>query len=252
MSKQTRRSRKAESQQFLQQSNETLKSSNYQPKFSNLKKAVNIVPRNVKQEEYLEYLSDDNRKLIVASGAAGTGKTSLAVMAGIKQLSEKKISKIVLSRPAVGVENEDHGFLPGTIYDKMLPWVMPLMDVLEQYYSQKEITALLENKVICIEPLMYLRGRNLEKSWIIFDEAQNSTMNQMKMILTRLCEGSKIIITGDPNQKDKQFRYDNGLDDLMNKIDKSESKLFGMVKFENKDIVRSELVKEILAMYDEE
>lgn len=247
MSRKERRSRNVDSVETAS----TTQQNTYQPKFTNLKKAVNIIPRNIKQEEYLELLSDPDKHLIVASGSAGSGKTALAMMAGIKALSEKRVDKIVLSRPAVGVEGEDHGFLPGTIYEKMLPWMLPLLDVLDQYYSKKEIESLIENGVISIQPLMYLRGRNLEKSWIIFDEAQNSTRSQMLMLLTRLCEGSKIIITGDPIQKDKQFHRDNGLDDLIDKLSCTKNKMIGLVKFDLSHCVRSKLVKFVLSMYDQ-
>ena len=213
------------------------------------KKSVRIIPKNERQEEYLEQLMDPKRKLIVVSGPAGTGKTYLAMLAGIKSLQAGQVKKIVLSRPAVGADDESHGFLPGTLFDKMEPWVMPLMDVLIDYYSAKELACMIENKVICIEPLMYLRGRNIENAWVVFDEAQNSSKNQMLMLLTRMCEGSKIIVTGDPKQKDKKFFVDNGLDDLIEKLKKNPTNMLGYIEFEKNHIERSELVKLILSMY---
>jgi len=214
-----------------------------------VRKSVRITPKNIKQEEYLDLLLNRETKLVVASGPAGTGKTFLAMLAGIKALQAGEIKKIILSRPAVGVEEENHGFLPGSIIEKMAPWVMPLMDVLTQYYSAADIELMLENKIICVEPLMYLRGRNLENAWIVFDEAQNSSKNQMLMVLTRICEGSKIIITGDPDQKDLKFIKDNGLGDLIRKLATVENNMLGFVEFDHSHVERSRLVKLILSLY---
>ena len=139
-----------------------------EPKYttkSGIRKAVKIIPRNLHQEEYLEYLLDPLKMIIIANGPAGTGKTVLAMMAGIKALSEKTVHKLILSRPSVGVDDEDLGYLPGDIIEKMSPWSKPLLDVLSEYYSQKDIASMIESQTIEIVPLMYMRGRNIRDAF---------------------------------------------------------------------------------------
>jgi len=215
------------------------------------RKTVTLIPKSVNQEEYIELLTDNSKSIVFATGPAGTGKTMLAVLAGIKAYKEGEVKKIVLTRPAVGVDDEQHGFLPGDINAKMEPWTRPLFDVFHEHYSPKEVARMLEEQTIEISPLAFQRGRTFKDCWIVFDEAQNSTVNQMKMILTRLGEGTKIVVTGDLNQTDRQFKVNNGLTDIVAKIKLSKSDVFGLAGFSTRDVQRSRAVSEVLKIYGE-
>lgn len=215
------------------------------------RKPVTIIPKSLKQEEYVRLLSDQNKSIVFVTGPAGTGKTMLAVLAGIKAYKEGAVSKIVLTRPAVGVDDEKHGFLPGDINAKMEPWTRPLFDVFHEYYSPKEVVRMLDEQIIEISPLAFMRGRTFKDSWIVADEMQNATPGQMKMLLTRLGEGSKIVVTGDTKQADRRVD-DNGLLDFKRLVEAyQQSKYVAGVEFEAKDIMRHPAVKEILDIYGE-
>lgn len=228
--------------------NNTINFNNYKQQ----KKSVVLLPKSLKQEEYIDLLTDKKKLIIFATGPAGTGKTMLAVMAAIRAYKEGTIDKIIITRPAVGVDDEQHGFLPGDLNAKMAPWTRPIMDVINEYYSPKDVVRMLEEQTIEISPLAYMRGRNFKRSWIIFDEAQNATINQMKMVLTRLSEGSKLVVTGDLNQMDRKFTTDNGLRDFIDKLSASRSLAISSVAFARKDIQRHPVVAEVLKLYGEE
>jgi phosphate starvation-inducible protein PhoH and related proteins len=197
-------------------------------------------------------LTDDSRNVVFATGPAGTGKTWLAMLAGIKALKEGQVKKLVLTRPAVGVDDEQHGFLPGDINAKMAPWTRPLFDVIAEYYRPQEVARMLEEQVIEISPLAFMRGRTFKDSWIVADEMQNATPGQMKMLLTRLGEGSKIVVTGDTRQADRSDD-NNGLLDFKSLVATyQQSKYVAGVQFENKDIKRHPAVEEILSIYGED
>jgi phosphate starvation-inducible protein PhoH and related proteins len=216
---------------------------------SGIKKPIHIIPRNIHQEEYLEYLLDPEKMIIIANGFAGTGKTLLGMLAGIKALSEKKVNKIILCRPSVGVDDENLGFLPGDIDEKMGPWVQPLVDILLEYYPTKDLEKMIESKIIEFLPLMYMRGRNIKNAFVILDEAQNTVKSQMLCLCTRLCEGSKLVITGDNNQSDKQ-NGENGLYIFKNAIEKyGKSKYIASVEFGITDIERHPVVTEVLNIF---
>ena len=210
-------------------------------------KTVKIVPRNFKQDDLLGLLSDSTKPIVFATGPAGTGKTIVSTLFAIKQFKEGKCDKIIITRPAVSVD-EQHGFLPGTLVEKMAPWTRPIMDVFEEYYHPKEIEYLVEENKIEIAPLAYMRGRTLHNSFIILDEAQNATPMQMKMFLTRLGVTSKAIITGDITQIDLPRGFKSGL------VEASEvlSKISGIdfIKFNDVDIVRHSLVRKIAKAYE--
>lgn len=214
------------------------------------KHQVTIIPRNVSQENYLELLKNPKKCIVFAIGPAGTGKTMLAVQMAIKLLKEGVITKVVVTRPAVSVD-EDHGFLPGTLNQKMEPWVKPIFDVFEEYYHPKEITAMLEDGIIEIAPLAMMRGRTFKNSFIIADECQNTTASQMKMLLTRLGENSRMVVTGDLNQADRP--RENGLSDFCKLYrEGGDYKMLAMAEFEAKDVERHPVVKEVLKIYKEE
>ncbi len=158
-----------------------------------------------------------------------------------------KYEKIIFTRPSVSVD-EDLGYLPGTLEEKMAPWVRPIYDILYNFLSTKEISTLIEEKFIEISPLGYMRGRTFKNCWIIADEMQNATVSQMKMLLTRLGENSRIVITGDLDQYDRKDDI-NGLDDFLRKFKKKRSSSISSVEFNNEDILREEVVKEVLNIY---
>jgi phosphate starvation-inducible PhoH-like protein len=213
------------------------------------KKQVTLIPRNKHQEVYISKLKDSKKDIVFAIGPAGTGKTLLAVQAGIKALQEGRVEKIVITRPAISVD-EDLGFLPGTLEEKMAPWTRPIFDVLLEYYQQKDITKMLEEGVIEISPLAYMRGRTFKNAYIVADEMQNATVNQMKMLLTRIGEGSKMVVTGDLGQADRL--RDNGLVNFCELISKRQDLThLDIVEFDRLDIERHDAVKEILDIYGE-
>ena len=153
-----------------------------------------------------------------------------------------------MTRPAVGVEGEQHGFLPGNLVAKMEPWTRPLLDVMREYYRPQDIAAMIEDQVIEIAPLAFMRGRTFKHSWIILDEAQNATPSQIKMLMTRIAEGSKIVINGDVEQTDRR-NPDNGLMDLKNRILKYNVPGMAICEFDTKDIRRHKIIEHILNMY---
>jgi phosphate starvation-inducible PhoH-like protein len=205
-----------------------------------------LYPRNENQQTYIQKLQDDTTNIVLAIGPAGTGKTMLAVQHGIKLFQEGIVDRIVVTRPAVSVD-EDLGFLPGTLNEKMAPWTRPILDVFAEYYQQKDIAKMLEEGVIEISPLAYMRGRTFKNAYIIADECQNTTVNQMKMLLTRLGEGSKMVVTGDLAQADRM--NDNGLIDFCNLLAGKSLKHIDIIEFDHKDIERHHAVKEILSIY---
>jgi phosphate starvation-inducible PhoH-like protein len=220
-----------------------------QPYLPQKKQRVSLHARSENQQDYLDMLQDDDTSIVLAIGPAGTGKTMLAVQVGIKLYQEGKVDKIIVTRPAVSVD-EDLGFLPGTLNEKMAPWTRPIFDVLGEYYQTKDVAKMLEEGVIEISPLAYMRGRTFKNAYIIADECQNTTVNQMKMLLTRLGENSKLVVTGDLAQADRL--NDNGLINFCNLIaNKSQLKHIDIIQFEAKDIERHNAVKEVLAVYGE-
>ena len=215
------------------------------------RKTVHLIPKSLNQEHYIEILTDQTKHIVFATGPAGTGKTMLAMLAGIKAYKEGQVSKLILTRPAVGVDDERHGFLPGNINAKMEPWTKPLFDVIQEYYSPREVARMLEEQVIEISPLAFMRGRTFKGSWVVADEMQNATPGQIKMLLTRLGEGSKIVVTGDTRQADRSDS-DNGLLDFKGLVERyQQSKYVAGVEFERKDIARHPAVREILDIYGE-
>jgi phosphate starvation-inducible PhoH-like protein len=210
-------------------------------------KQVTIIPRSLAQENYLELLKNPKKYIIFAIGPAGTGKTMLGVQMAIKLYKEGVINKIIVTRPAVSVD-EEHGFLPGDLNAKMAPWTRPIMDVFAEYYHPKEVADMLEDGVIEISPLAYMRGRTFKNAFIIADEMQNTTPSQMKMLLTRIGDGSRMVVTGDLNQADRP--RENGLLEFCNLYGQGgDSRMIAMARFDSRDVERHPVVREILKLY---
>ena len=212
---------------------------------------VELIPKSLNQETYIDLLNNPQKLIIFATGPAGTGKTMLAVMAAIKAYKEGECKKIVITRPAIGVDDEQHGFLPGTLNQKMEPWTRPIMDVFAEYYRPADIARMLDEQIIEVSPLAFMRGRTFKQSWIIADEMQNATPSQMKMLLTRLGENSKMVVTGDTQQADRK-EDNNGLIDFKRLVAQYEnSRYVAGVEFAGRDIHRHAAVVEILKIYGE-
>jgi phosphate starvation-inducible PhoH-like protein len=211
-------------------------------------------PRSENQKYYVSYLTNTNVPIVFGIGPAGCGKTLFACVTAIEGLKRGIFQKIVLTRPIVPVEEEELGFLPGTLVKKMDPWTRPLMDIFLEYYPQHEIDFMIGSGVIEISPLAYMRGRTFKHCFIIADEMQNSSPNQMLMLTTRIGEGSKMVITGDLKQSDRSAA-DNGLLDIMNKIKayksgSTETVGIEMVEMNRGDIERSPIVTKILEIFN--
>ena len=212
-------------------------------------KQVHIHGRNPNQKQYINKLLDESQTIIFATGPAGTGKTMLAVLAAVRALKERTIDRIIITRPAVGVDDEKHGFLPGDLNAKMEPWTKPIFDVMRDYYNAKQIQTMIAEGVIEISPLAFMRGRTFKNAWVIADEMQNATPNQMKMLLTRIGDDSRMVITGDIAQADRK-EYENGLIDFKKLYSKySQSEYISVCEFLTTDIERHPAVAEVLDIY---
>lgn len=213
-------------------------------------KRVELIPRNIAQEEYVDQLNDVSKRVVLAIGPAGTGKTLLAVLRAIQALRNGEIDKVIITRPAVSVD-EKHGFLPGDLNEKMAPWVLPIFDVFDEYYGKEATAQMLLDGVIEIAPLGFMRGRTFKNAYVILDEAQNTTPDQMKMLLTRIGDYTRIFVTGDMKQHDRGFDK-NGLKDFMEKLSSVKSKTICICKFGREHIERDPVVGEILSIYGDE
>ena len=213
------------------------------------KRSIELLPKTINQEKYILALLNEETDIVVVSGPAGTGKTYLEMLAAIKALRSGECQKLVLTRPAITVDDEKHGFLPGDLTAKMEPWTKPLLDVLQEHYSVKEVMYMIEEQILEIAPLAFMRGRTFKNSYIILDEAQNASPNQLKMIMTRIGENSKIIIGGDIEQTDRRTSQ-NGLLDLTEKLNKNPISGIASCTFDMRDVQRHKLIGPILGLYD--
>ena len=204
-----------------------------------------VSPKGKNQQKYLEVMS--KKELVFGIGPAGTGKTYLAVAAAVNELITGRVEKVVVTRPAVEA-GEKLGFLPGDLSQKIDPYLRPLYDALFQTLGFKETNKLIENNVIEIAPLAFMRGRTLNKSFIILDEGQNTTPEQMKMFLTRFGYGSKVVVTGDLTQIDLPKDIKSGLIHTLDIL--SELEDVGLVRFSSKDVARHSLVQKIVEAYE--
>lgn len=204
-----------------------------------------VSPRTLKQAEFIHTLQ--NYDLTFAIGPAGTGKTFLAVTHALQSLANKEIRKLVFTRPVVEA-GENLGFLPGDLQQKINPYLRPIYDVLERFLPMDVIKGYEEKKIIELIPLAYMRGRSLDHAYIILDEAQNTTIEQMKMFLTRMGEGSKIVITGDDTQIDLDRRHPSGLIHAMKVLSSIDEIAF--IHFHHEDVIRNPLVRKIVDAYE--
>jgi phosphate starvation-inducible PhoH-like protein len=205
-------------------------------------------PRTQNQKKYVEYLTNPKVSIVGGVGPAGSGKTLFACHAAVSALKSGNVDKIVITRPLISVDEEELGFLPGSITNKMDPWTRPIFDILGEFYSTNQIKSMVENRIVEISPLAYMRGRTFKRSFIIADEMQNSSPNQMLMMLTRIGEDSKLVITGDLKQSDRSGI--NGLLDFTEKLKSSEDSLIKIIELNNVDVQRSLVVSHILDIYD--
>lgn len=212
------------------------------------KKKVELLPKNIAQEKYIDILQNPDINIVFACGYAGSGKTYLATLYAIQCLKNGLVNKIVISRPNVAVDDRDIGALPGDIMKKMAPWTRPVLDVLEEYFTVREITNMIEDNVIELVPLAYIRGRTFKNSIVILDEAQNTTKSSMLSALTRIGEGSKLVITGDTRQSDRGKV--NGLTDFLDRFIQSDK--IAVCHFDKKSVERHPVITEILHLYGEE
>jgi phosphate starvation-inducible PhoH-like protein len=204
-----------------------------------------VSARTPTQRRYLEALQ--THELVFGIGPAGTGKTFLAVAMGLHYLWQKKVSRIILTRPAVEA-GEKLGFLPGDLQDKVDPYLRPLYDALFDLADADKITRMLEKRIIEVAPLAFMRGRTLSEAFIILDEAQNTTSEQMKMFLTRIGFGSRVVVTGDATQIDLPAGKLSGLIEAMTVL--RDIREIAIVEFTNRDVVRHRLVQLIVQAYD--
>ena len=203
-----------------------------------------VIPRSKRQKEYVKSLK--TRQIVMSLGPAGTGKTYLAVAVALSMLLEKKVERIILSRPAVEA-GERLGFLPGDMKDKIDPYLRPLYDSLYDLLDYDKIQRKIESGAIEIAPLAFMRGRTLKNSFAILDEAQNATRTQIKMFLTRIGENSKLVVNGDPSQIDLPNKKQSGLIESQNIL--KEIKEISVINFDHKDVVRHPLVTKIVEAY---
>ena len=206
---------------------------------------LDVIGKSQLQNDYLEILQ--KKQIIFAIGPAGTGKTFLAVAAAVSQLQDNKFDRIILSRPAVEA-GEKLGFLPGDLKDKVDPYLRPLYDSLYDLMPSNIALRKIESSEIEIAPLAFMRGRTLNNSFVILDEAQNATHNQIKMFLTRCGKNSRMVVTGDPSQTDLNRRSDSGLLRSIKILSNIEG--VSVINFGQKDIVRDEMITKIINAYD--
>jgi len=204
-----------------------------------------IVPRSLAQKRYVDYMR--HHALSFGVGPAGTGKTYLAIAAGVRRLLDREVRRIVLSRPAIEA-GEHLGFLPGTLEEKISPYLRPLYDALHDMLEAEKVARMIEQDVIEIAPLAYMRGRTLSDAFVILDEAQNTTREQMKMFLTRIGHGTRVVVTGDPSQVDLPGGQRSGLGHALRVLHGVGG--VAVCRFSETDVMRHPLVQAIVEAYE--
>jgi len=212
------------------------------------RRAIELVPKSLAQEQLILDLLNPDLAVTVVLGPAGTGKSYLAMLAALRDLRQGRVQRIVLTRPAVGVDDEQHGFLPGDLNRKMEPWARPLLDIIRDFYGTREMQRMIDDQIIEISPLAFMRGRTFRDAWIVADEMQNATPNQMKMLLTRIGSGSRIVVTGDIEQTDRD-RRENGLLDLMQRLQQHDPDGMSLRIMTLRDVQRHPIIESVLEMY---
>ncbi|QNL20370.1 PhoH family protein [Hyphobacterium sp. CCMP332] len=211
-------------------------------------RGASFMARTPRQADYIRALNDPKRTdLIFGVGPAGTGKTLLAVAYGAAQLAQRSVERLIITRPAVEA-GEKLGFLPGDLAEKVDPYLLPVWDALTDALGRTQMEKFREDKRIEVAPLAFMRGRTLSRAIVIVDEAQNATRAQMRMVLTRLGEGSRMIVTGDPTQTDLDSRQPSGLPEALDILDGDPA--VKIIRFERKDVVRHNLVGRIVDAYE--
>ena len=228
----------------IYKNNRSVKCSAIRPLFSNYK-----LPASEKQSDYISLINDYSKNIVICTGPAGCGKTMFACQEGARAFTHDDYDKIILTRPTVSAD-EDIGYLPGNIDDKLAPWTRPMFDILDKYFTITEIERMKLKGTLEIAPLAFMRGRTFENSFIIADEMQNASINQMKMILTRIGTGSKLIITGDPDQSDLKDDFSSGLIDFIERMNiQQDLDHISHIELDEADVQRHPAVLEVLTIY---
>lgn len=212
------------------------------------------------QRPYIRDLKDDTKDIVIATGPAGTGKTYPAVLYAIQALQAGTVKKVIITRPMVASGGEELGILPGGIIEKVAPWCIPVLDIFKEFYSVYQVEQMLQRETIEIAPLAIMRGRTLKNAIIIGDEMQNTTIGQMKMFLTRIGEGSRMIVTGDTDQFDEEQlrkatqtpRDEEMVSGLHYLVDRLEGQIpdnFGLTEMTIRDVVRHKAVGDVLRLF---
>lgn len=232
-------------QNYLQEENKILHDENAENTLIHGTRGFKIKPKTANQRELVQ--AADKNDLVFAIGPAGTGKTYISVALAVRALKNKEVKKIIITRPAVEA-GENLGFLPGDLKEKIDPYLRPIYDALDDMIPSEKLRYYIENRIIEIAPLAYMRGRTLQNAFILLDEAQNTTAMQIKMFLTRMGPKSKMIITGDRSQIDLPRNQKSGLIESLNILKGIDG--IGLVNLSAKDVIRHSLVKAIIEAYD--
>jgi phosphate starvation-inducible PhoH-like protein len=243
------RGAKAQRRQQQQQYSTVENTIDFRPTVKSKPRTIELVPKSRNQERLVLSLNDLDQHIVIALGPAGTGKSYLAMLAAMRALRSGECDRIVLTRPAVGVDDERHGFLPGDLTAKMEPWTRPLLDILREFYHPREVANMLADGIIEIAPLAFMRGRTFKNAWIVADEMQNATPNQMKMLLTRIGANSRILVTGDVEQTDRSAPS-NGLLDLSNRLRARAISGLDVCTLDSRDIQRHPMIGDLLKLYE--
>lgn len=214
------------------------------------KKKIELLPRNLRQEEYLDLIEDTTKDIVIGVGPAGSGKTYMATLYALREFLAGNIKKIIIARPIVG-SGAGVGYLPGGIIEKLSPWCRPVLDILKEHLSVAEVEKMLLNEQIELLGLYAVRGMTLKNCIMILDESQNATTEEIKMVMTRLGDNARLLITGDVNQSDLR-ETQNGLRYVTNKISSKafHSNRIAMSGFEVSDVVRHPVIEDVLRLFD--